>query len=132
MPATAGISRGGSRIELRVASTPAASRAREALRLPKRAGSVWPPRTAWPMQYRKPPIPSAAVAASSTELRAFGAAPAYSCTDASTAPASASAHPASATAPGRSPWARASTTGTSAPQALTGETMLIVPVARAR
>ena len=38
----------------------------------------------------------------------------------------------SATGPGRSPDARARTTGTSAPHALTGDTMLIVPVASAR
>ncbi|HXD69565.1 MAG TPA: hypothetical protein VN615_06865 [Gaiellales bacterium] len=47
------------------------------------------------------------------------------------APASAIAHPAGASAPGRSPRARASPTGTIAPHALTGETMLIVPVASA-
>ena len=77
-------------------------------------------------------MPSAAVAARTTELRAAGWSPEYSCTDASTAPQSAIAQPTRASAPGRSPPASASTTGTSAPHALIGETMLIVPVARAR
>ena len=48
-----------------------------------------------------------------------------------TAPLSATTAPASAVAPGRSPPSRASTIGITAPQALTGETMLIVPAANA-
>ena len=51
---------------------------------------------------------------------------------ASTIPAIATRMPASCSAPGRSPLARPTSTGTAAPVAETGATMLIVPIARPR
>ena len=131
MSATAGISGRGIAIELRVTATPMPSRVSDPNRAPRSAESVCPPSAARPMNHRNPPIPRAARIARPIELRAAGWSPRISCTEASTAPASATAEPVSAREPGRSPVARASPTGTSAPHALTGETMLIVPVASA-
>ena len=78
-----------------------------------------------------PSAPAAARASSTARARSRESAR-RSSTDASTAPASAAAAPPRASADGRSPVAIAIANGTTAPQATSGETTLIVPSASAR
>ena len=87
------------------------------------------------MPAKNDPKPTAATSARSTADRLFrrvcaSAAPVSRA--ASMTPISASAMPATCTARGRSPETSPTSTGTAAPVAETGATMLIVPIASAR
>ena len=81
---------------------------------------------------RRARAPRAATTASNTAWPRSGDSERRSSTDASTAPTSATAAPPSASVEGRSPVATAIVNGTTAPQATSGETTLIVPSESAR